>query len=167
MKFRTAVTASKEVLFVGHERGNSRSPQDWALESGRWKIDIALFDELINVALEKHSFGTSIELFVFGFEIGELDAYGDWFQATVDYTSYKPKKKELLSVGQLNWSMIKDLAPREQLEALRRSVISAILRVGAIPRKPKDFDFVAFANTVDTVIAAMAPTSVAAHPASE
>jgi hypothetical protein len=63
MKFKTAVSSSKEVLFVGHERGNSKRPEEWVSETGRWKIDVTVFDQIINAALDGHSFGTSIILF--------------------------------------------------------------------------------------------------------
>jgi hypothetical protein len=165
MKFRTAVSSSKEVLFVGHEHGNSRRPEEWVSETGRWKIDVAAFDQIVNAALDGHSFGTSIKYFIFGFDIGELDAYGDWFRATADYTSYRPKKKELLSVGQIHWLTIKDRSPEEQLDAFRRAVNSAILRAGKKQRKPKDFDCVGFASAVDAVVATISPESVTAHPA--
>ncbi|CAN0429929.1 unnamed protein product [Phaeothamnion confervicola] len=72
MIFKTAVSSSKEVLFVGQERGNSRRPEEWATETGRWKINIAVFDQIVNATLDGHSFGASIKYFIFGFDIGEL-----------------------------------------------------------------------------------------------
>jgi len=166
MKFKTAVSSSKEVLFAGHERGNARGPEEWVHETGRWRINIAAFDHIVDASLDGRSFGKSIECFIFGFDIGELDAYGEWFQATANYTSYRPKKKELLSVGQIHWSNIKDRSPEEQLEALRSTVNSAILRIGNKQRKPKDFDYVGFASAVDAAIRAISWESVLAHPAS-
>ncbi|HTO61000.1 MAG TPA: hypothetical protein VMM15_07070 [Bradyrhizobium sp.] len=166
MKFKTAVSSSKEVLFVGHERGNARQPEEWVRETGRWRIDIAAFDHIVDASLDGHSFGKSIECFIFGFDIGELDAYGDWFRATASYTSYRPKKKELLSVGQIHWSNIKHRSAEEQLEALRSTVNSAILRIGEKHRKPKDFDFAGFAGAVDAAVAAISWQSVLARPAS-
>jgi hypothetical protein len=166
MKFKTVVSSSKEVLFVGHEPGNARRPEEWVRETGRWRINIAAFDQIVDASLDGHSFGKSIEYFIFGFDIGELDAYGEWFRATANYTSYRPKKKELLSVGQIHWSNIKDRSPEEQLEALRRTVNSAILRIGKKQRRPKDFDYVGFASAVDAVVVAISWESILAHPAS-
>ena len=166
MKFKTAVSSSKEVLFVGHERGNARRPEEWVRETGRWRINIAAFDHIVDTSLDGHSFGKSIEYFIFGFDIGELDAYREWFRATANYTSYRPKKKELLSVGQIHWSNTKDRSPKEQLEALRSTVNSAILRIGKKQRKPKDFDCVGFAGAVDAVVAAISWESLLARAAS-
>ena len=75
MKFKTVVSSSKEVLFVGQERGNSRRPEDWVIEAGRWKIHFAVFDQLINTTLEGRSFGASVEHFIFGFDIGHQSGY--------------------------------------------------------------------------------------------
>ncbi|MGB9118940.1 hypothetical protein [Bradyrhizobium sp.] len=152
MEFRTVITAGKEVLFVGHERGNSKPADDW-LKAGRWKIAMSAFDSYLTEKLRAKSFGTSIDRFVFCFEIADFELWGNLFQASADYTSYRPKKKEIWSVGQLRWTDVRDLQASDQLRVLRGAVLAAIHRIGRKPRKPRDFEHAAFASTVEILLA--------------
>src|SRR5215813_9392469 len=141
MKFRTVITSGKEVLFVGHERGNAKSSEAW-LSPGRWKISISALDAYLSEKLETKSFGSSVGRFVFCFEIADFENWGKFFGTSATYTSYRPKSKEVWSVGQVRWSEVKDLEISDQILALRGAIQAAIKRVGARPRKPKDFAFV-------------------------
>ncbi len=164
MKFRTKVTSGNEVLFVGHERGNAKPADAW-LSVGRWKISIQALDAYLNTRLNGKSFGSSVEGFVFCFEIADFENWGDFFRATADYTSYRPKSKEIWSVGQLRWTTVQHLPPTDQLGALRGAVREAILRIGEKRRKPKDFAYVAFATEVDTLLEQAPEGSLIATPA--
>ena len=151
MKFRTVITSAKEVLFVGRERGNAR-PKDAWLATCRWKLSMSALDAYLTERLMGHSFGQSIEGFVFCFEIADFEHYGAFFRSSADYTSYRPKRREIWSVGQLRWTNVKDLPAHDQLRALRVAVQTAILRIGQKKRKPKDFAHVAFASTVEALL---------------
>jgi hypothetical protein len=151
MKFRTVVSSGKEVLFAGHERGNSRYAEDW-LTTGRWKISMSDLDAYLTERLEEKSFGSSIDRLVFCFEIADFEKWGDFFRASANYVSYRPRTKEIWSVGQLRWTDVKDLKASDQLGAVRAAMQVAILRIGEKPRKPKDFAYGAFAKTVKALL---------------
>ena len=166
MKFRTAITSGKEVLFVGHERGNSKPTDAW-LATGRWKISMPALDAYLNERLKGHCFGHSIDCFVFYFDIADLEQWGAFFQSRADYTSYRPKRKEIWSVGQLRWTEVKDLPPRNQLRALRVALQTAIHRIGRKKRKPKDFAHMAFAATVEALLEQAPEETLLARAAAE
>ncbi|MYM23928.1 hypothetical protein GTP46_14845 [Duganella sp. FT135W] len=69
------------------------------------------------------------------------------------YTSYRPKTKSLISVGQLNWPDVKDLSAGEQFEQFSKILLGAIARIGEMKRKPKNFDYAAFHATVERMLA--------------
>lgn len=150
MKFRTMVTKGGEVAFAGHPPGPIYygAPQ----ESGLWRISIPKFDDYVASELKSFDFGESIEEFVFGFEIAELNGWGEEFKATKNYVSYRPKSKLLISVGQLEWMEVKDLPASEQLARLASVLIKAIERIEVMKRKSKHFDRLAFAETMRQVL---------------
>ncbi|MES2324678.1 MAG: hypothetical protein V4633_20665, partial [Pseudomonadota bacterium] len=73
-----------------------------------------------------------------------LEGWGDFFSSMAQYTSYRPKLKLLLSVGQLNWPDVKDLSAEEQFEKFSEALLMAIARVDNMKRKPKNFDMAKF-----------------------
>ncbi|MGO9485028.1 MAG: hypothetical protein ACLPX9_10665 [Rhodomicrobium sp.] len=160
MEFHARTASGQEVRFAGHERGYTKF-----LETGRWKISMSALASYLSGQLAETSFGTSVERFVFCFEIADFELWGKWFGATSGYASYRPKVKEYWSVGQLRWSDVKHLDPIGQIQALRGAIQVAILRVGEKPRKPKDFDYIAFAASVDALIAGAPEDALVARPA--
>jgi hypothetical protein len=148
MKFRVVVTAGGEVTFAGQSQTEQPVYYGAPVETGLWRISIPRFEDHLTSALAQHAFGDSIEEFIFGLEIGELDEWGQWFKATHDYVSYRPKSKTLVSVGQIEWKQVKDLPPHAQLVHLSDTLISSIERLALLKRKPKDFDQSAFAASV-------------------
>jgi hypothetical protein len=164
MEFRTVVTTGKEVLFAGHERGNSRSVDDWR-QAGRWKIAMPAVDSYLSEKLREKSFGSSIDRFVFCFEIADFEFWNDFFAASAEHTSYRPKRKEIWSVGQLRWTDVKDLNASDQLRALRGALLAAIHRIGTKRRKPRDFAQAAFALTVEILLAEAPEELLVAAPA--
>jgi hypothetical protein len=115
--------------------------------------------------LDGKSFGGSIESFAFCFEIADFENWGDFFRASAEYTSYRPKSKEIWSVGQLRWTAVQYLPPADRLGALRGAVQEAILRIGAKRRKPKDFAYAAFAAEVDAFLEQAPGDALLAKPA--
>ena len=164
MKFRTVITSDKDVLFVGRERGNAQPAETW-LASGRWKISIPALDLYLTEGLDVQSFGKSIDRFVFCFEIANFENWGPFFQTSADYTSYRPKSKEIWSVGQIRWEYVKDLSASEQLQTIRAAVQAAIHRVGTKKRKPSDFRYKEFAVAVDALFETASLDNLAAKPA--
>lgn len=115
---------------------------------GRWWIDLTRVDDRITSAMNGVSFGDSIEQFHLGFELGDMKAWNAMFAKTRDYVSYRPSRKILLSVAQLDWAKIKLKPPEEQLANLSEEVLLAARRVGNLKRKPKSFDYEFFAEFV-------------------
>jgi hypothetical protein len=163
MKFRTVICSAREVLFVGSEGGNAKSADEW-LATGRWKISMTAMDRYLSQRLKDRSFGDSIDGFVLCFEIADFELWESFFTASADYVSYRPKRKEIWSVGQIRWSDVKDLAVTEQLRALRRAIQGSIKRIGAKKRRPKNFNYLAFSLEVETLLKEAAEEELAAKP---
>ncbi len=117
-------------------------------ETGRWHVDMNAFEEFCATHLSKADFGTSIQTFYFGFEMAELQGWGEFFAKTSEYCSYRPRMKALVSVGQIQWEEVKHLPLKGQLTALWRALLMSIERIATMKRGPKDFDSVAFADAV-------------------
>ena len=149
MKFVVKQTLGSEVIADGPPRQSEPiyygGPPP---ETGRWHVDLTVFEAFCADRLAKVDFGMSIETYYFGLEIAELQAWGAIFTATSEYTSYRPKMKSLVSVGQIEWSEIKHDTLEKQLAALWAALLSSIDRVASMQRKPKDFDSAAFAAAV-------------------
>jgi hypothetical protein len=165
MEFGIAISSGREVLFVGHERGNSKPPKAWLDEIGRWKIAIQELRAYLNDQLKEKSFGASINRFVFCFEIADFELWGKFYKETATYTLYRHKFKEIWSVGQLRWSDVKHLTAEDQFQALRDAIQAAIMRIGTKPRKPRDFDYVSFAAAIDNILARVPIERFVARPA--
>lgn len=149
MKFQVAVTSGGEVVFAGDSQRDRPVYYDGAPpETGLWRISIPKFEDIVSAELRGHSFGSSVEEFVFGFEIAELDEWGQWFKKTRSYMSYRPKHRQLVSVGQLEWSEVKNLPAEEQFAQLGAALVLSIDRIGTLKRRPKDFDYASFAGSV-------------------
>ena len=152
MKFRIYVTSGEEVIFTGYSRIDMPAYHGGLPETGLWRINITKFESFIASILEPLSFGSSINEFVFGLEIAELDEWGIWFNGTRDYMSYRPKNKMFISVGQIEWKEVKDLTAAEQLAVMIVALMSSIERMASAKRKPKGFDHAAFAQAVRGIV---------------
>jgi hypothetical protein len=130
-------------------------------ESGRWHVDPTEFEDFCAAHLSKTNFGTSIETFYFGLEMAELREWGELFTSTSQFSSYRPRNKALVSVGQIEWNEVKHLSLHEQVAALWGSLLSSIDRIETMKRKPKDFDPAAFAIAVRVLMASRDPASFA------
>lgn len=148
MRFRILVTAGSEVSFAGHSPADRPAYYGAKPETGLWRVSIPKFEDFIKGELASLSFGTSIEEYVFGLEMAELDQWGYWFKATTDYTSYRPKMKSFISAGQIEWRQVKDMPGSKQLSALGAALVSSIERVATAKRKPKDFNHAVFKEAV-------------------
>ncbi len=153
MKFRTVVTSGVEVVFAGQSRAMAPVYCGAPPTTGLWRIDVPKFDDFLALELAPRSFGQSIEEYVFGFEIAELDEWGSWFKETRDYISYRPRNKSIVSVGQIEWKVVKDSESEVQLSHLGAALLASIERVGTMKRKPKDFDYAGLAQCVSWAIA--------------
>lgn len=152
MKFRVATTSGGEVIFEGHSKTDLPIYYGATQETGLWRICIPKFEDFLVSELANLSFGSSIEEFVFGLEIAELEEWGHWFKDTRDFMSFRPKTKQLISVGQIEWKDVKDLSIEEQLIKLNTALIVAVERIENAKRKPKDFDCQSFAATIKSIL---------------
>jgi hypothetical protein len=163
MKFYIEVTSGGEVAFAGHSQRDRPVYYGIAPETGLWRVSVPKFQEFVAAELAKHSFGSSIDEFRFGFEIAELEEWGKWFASTRDYMSYRPKSKSFISVGQLDWRQVKDLSVSAQLSRLSDALVSSIERIATAKRRPKDFDYVALAQAVRGILGSCKPSDIEAH----
>ena len=168
MRFSSKVTSAKEALFVGHEPRYAYElhGDEWN-DSGRWRISLSALDRYLDTRLLEQRFGSSIDGFVFCFEIADFEKWGEVFKKSAGYTSYRPKRREVWSVGQLRWSNVKDLPIDDQLQALSLAIEQAVLRVETMHRKPKDFAYAAFAAAVTTLLHVAPVDELRATPRSD
>ncbi len=160
MRFKVLVTTGGEIKFEGAAPSKPiyyGGPK----ETGLWRIDISKFEQLIAEQLKSQVFGDSIEEFDFSLEIANLDEWGNWFKATKDYVSYRPKSRRLISVGQIEWDSVKKLDVDGQWEQLTNALRTAVGRIASMKRKPSSFDFRAFGAAVDRALTMCSPRAVA------
>lgn len=153
MELKMKITCGSEVKWAGASQNGTTYYGGPPPESGIWKLSTAKIEDYFEVPLRDFSYGDSIETFVLGFEIGDLEGWGDFFTSMSRYTSYRPKRKLVVSVGQLNWPDVKDLSAEEQFQKFSEVLLRAISRVGDMKRKPKNFDSVAFSGEVARLLA--------------
>ncbi len=162
MKFRMQITSGGEVIFAGHSLQARPVYYGAPPETGLWRVDLVKFEQFLDDGLAQQSFGASIEEFIFGFEIAELDEWDRFFTVTRDYMSHRPKSKRFISVGQIEWREVKELTVDAQLEQLKLALIAAIERIGTFQRKPRYFDYMSFAASVRETLSRCTPAMVTA-----
>ena len=154
MHLRTFLKTGVEVLHLGmqHTESNAWPIDHWQANPGRFRLFTPGIDEYLNEDLTSKSFGTSIDKFVLLLEVADFESWGVGlaFTGPEGYSSYKPKTRELWSVGQLNWPEIQMLTAKQQLQAYGLALVSAIKRSAHSKRKPKDFNAEEFAHAVST-----------------
>ena len=131
--------------FGWHQRRDSA-------QTGTWWVHLVRFESFLNDRLQDFNFGKSVKAFVFGFEMAELAAWSKFFTATTNYISYRPSTKTLISVGQVDWSKVKDISPSDQLASLCEALQKAIGRISSMKRKPRDFDYEGFRMKIAAVL---------------
>jgi len=150
MIIRIKVTSGGEVRFAGLRP--STIYYGAPPETGVWKIDPARLEDYLNNRLHDQGFGKSVETFFFGFEIGDIKGWGEFFTKMTEYVSYRPKMRALVSVAQLDWLDVKELEAKDQFSRLAISFRSAALRVGEMKRKPSDFNYQQFENVIRKIL---------------
>ncbi|MBI2751049.1 MAG: hypothetical protein HYX43_17430 [Burkholderiales bacterium] len=148
MKFRILTTTGSEVVIAGVSRTSKPVVYGAPPETGLWRIDVPKFEDFLSNELNQLTFGDSVHEFAFGLEIAELNGWGPCFTKTRDYMSYRPKAKQFISVGQIEWQDVKGLAADAQLNRLKSALEDSIARIDRLARKPRDFDYARFGATV-------------------
>lgn len=154
MHFKISITSGSEVKGVGFYDLGQIYYGGPAPESGCWKLDMMRLEDYLAKEIADASFGESIETFVFGFEIGDLEGWGRFFTAMSNYTSYRPKNKLLISVGQINWPDAKDLDEQAQFNCVADALLMAVSRISRMKRKPRNFDSDLFHTRLRSILAA-------------
>jgi len=152
VKFRIVLTTGVEVNFADHPQTDRPVYYGAPPETGLWRVSIPEVEGSISRELAPMSFGSSIEEFVFGLEIAELNEWGRWFNETRDYMSYRPKSKTFVSVGQVEWKEVKHLPVSEQFARLSSALLSSVERISTAKRKPKDFDYAALGHALRHIL---------------
>jgi hypothetical protein len=162
VQLKIKVTCGGEVNWAGASQSGPVYYGGPPPETGMWKLSVAKIEDYFDAALKGLSYGDSIETFVLGFEIGDLEDWGDFFTSMSNYTSYRPKMKLVISVGQINWRDVKDQPAKEQFQKFSEVLLEAIGRVAEMKRKPKGFDSTAFFAVVARLLAQCRVDQVAA-----
>lgn len=156
MQCRTLLKAGVKVLHLGtqHSNCNAWPIEHWRTNPGRWRLFTPGIDAFLNQKLLGLSFGTSVENFLLLLEIADSEAWGLGvaFTGPAGYSSYRPKTRELRSVGQIDWLYVQMLTPTQHLHAYRKAAINAIQQASKAASKPKDFRFAEFAQAVDEIL---------------
>lgn len=169
MLFRTFLKTGLEVLHLGGQswESNAWPSEHWKSNPGRWRLYTPGIDAFLNNELSARTFGSSVDSFLLILEIADFESWGIGvaFAGPEGYVSYKPKTRQLWSVGQLNWLEIQHLTAKQQLTAFRNAAAAAIERTSKAARKPKDFNAHAFSEAVSTALegAKVSTLSRAAH----
>ena len=153
MRLKMQITCGAEVKWAGMPRNDPIYYGGPPPESGAWKLRMEKIENYFDRTLKNLSYGDSIEVFVLGFEIAELEGWGNFFTSMTGYMSYRPKTKSLISVGQLNWPDVKDLPATEQFQRFSEILLEAIARLSEMKRKPRNFDAAAFSAEVARLLA--------------
>lgn len=153
MQFEIKVRCGGEVKWAGHTENGPVYYGGPPPETGEWKLCTVKIKDYFNATLMGKSYGNSIEAFVLGFEIADLEGWGELFKSSSRYTSYRPKMKLMLSVGQINWPDVKDLSAQEQFKIFGEVLLQSIARVADMKRKPRDFDSAAFSLEIERLLA--------------
>jgi hypothetical protein len=148
VQLKIKVTCGDEVKWAGASQSGLVYYGGPPPETGLWKLSIPKIEDYFGAALRDLSYGDSVETFILGFEIAELEGWGDYFTSMSSYMSYRPKVKALISVGQLNWPDVKDLPPTAQFQRFGEVLLTAIERIPEMKRKPKSFDSAALLGDV-------------------
>jgi hypothetical protein len=165
MLFKIRITCGGEVKWVGIPENGPTYYGGPPPQAGSWKLDMVVLENFIESKLVDVTFGASIETFMLGFEIGDLEGWGNFFTSMSNYTSYRPKMKSIVSVGQLNWSDVKDLDERRQFQFFAEVLLLAVARINEMKRKPRDFDVLGFLNKIRSILADCPIANMTAHAA--
>jgi hypothetical protein len=165
MFFKMKITSGDEVKFAGIPDVGPTYYGGPPPESGCWKLDVVRLEDYIDNEIADASFGESVETFVLGFEIAELEGWSNFFTSMSNYTSYRPKEKALISVGQLNWPDVKDLDEQAQLTCFTDALLAAVSRIRQMKRKPRSFDVDRFLTRLRSILAACPVSEVTARTA--
>ncbi|WP_139260672.1 hypothetical protein [Duganella sacchari] len=152
MKFRIQTTYGGEVIWAGQSAESRTVYYGGPPQTGLWRLSIPAMEDYIAARLAGLDFGTSIEEFILGFELAELEGWGVWFHKTKEYMSYRPKMKAFVSVGQVEWTEVKELPAEQQFKFFSDALIAAVNRIATAKRKPKDFDYAALSRVLQYIL---------------
>jgi hypothetical protein len=157
MHFHVALTTGIEVVFAD----GSNRVQHWRDPGkGAWRIDVYAFERYMDRRLAPLSFGDRIDDFYFGLEIADFARWTNAFTDATGYSSYRPRSRSLVSVGYLDWPLVKDLSPDEQLNQLKQALAGAVARVDQMKRKPRQFDIPGFSQAIAQALGTLKPDSL-------
>ena len=127
--------------------------------TGLWRLSIPDIQDYLARELAPATFGESIDEFRFGCEIAELEGWGKWFTATRGLVKYSPKSRSLLSVGQIEWTAVKERPAEAQFDYFVRALTDAIEQIPRATRKPRSFDAMALSESVQQLLTQHGPSA--------
>ncbi len=106
-------------------------------------VNLNELEHFLKTKLEKKDYGNSVIKFFWGFELYKFDGgFAQFFSN--DITSWKHSVKWLVSNSHFDWNIFYTLNKADALHAIKAEMLSSVLRIGEMKRKPKSFDYEAF-----------------------
>jgi hypothetical protein len=119
--------------------------------NGNIPFDLNDLEKFIASKLISIDFGKSVVKYFWGFELYRFNGrFADFYSNDVE--SWKYSRKWLVTNSRFDWDMVKELNNEGFFKLIHFEMIQSISRVNNMKRKPKDFDYISFRETVDNIL---------------
>lgn len=114
-------------------------------------VDLNELEDFVKAKLNKKDYGESVIKFFWGFELYKFDGgFAQFFSN--DITSWKHSSKWLVSNSHFDWNIFHNLTKTDTLVAMKAELLSSVLRIGEMKRKPKSFDHKALCTDLEVIM---------------
>ena len=114
-------------------------------------IDLNDLEQFISSRLMKLNFGKAVDKYLWGFELYKFDGgFAQFFNNDIE--SWKYSTKRLVTNSHFDWNVVKDISKDELFELIKIEMLKSISRINEMKRKPKNFDYLAFQNSMEIIL---------------
>lgn len=119
---------------------------------GRYEtVDLNELEAFVKAKLQHNDYGASVVKFFWGFELFKFNGgFAQFFSN--DITSWKHSVNWLVSNSHFDWDIFHKLSRLEALQAMKTELLSSVLRIGEMKRKPKSFNYKALHFDLDHIL---------------
>lgn len=119
--------------------------------NGNIPFDLNDLEEFISRKLINLNFGKSVVKYFWGFELYRFNGrFAEFYSSDVE--SWKYSTKWLVTNSRFDWDIVKELSNERFFELIHSAMIQSISRINNMKRKPKDFDYINFKETIDKML---------------